>query len=283
VLVFCLQDLQHLSTSFRQGGMPFPLQFRQNSFNSPADTPRIISSSKSSQPSPSLLPGVLSSANELLKPSSRKKEDKMNSGSDDVGVDFAESGSAAQFNKSPKALLLQESKHNSGLVEGKLVLGNASSIEEAGINAPPKPETPLHASTKSATTAAEAAEKASRMAMEFKALIGTQAQLARFQAVQAASSQKIGAEAEHEKNQKALESAYMRKVEEAAVLRRECANLQEIVGALKLNLRGAVGQLPAEKETSAQDGGRLNSHNFSNRLDDGIQVHLICTHKDLCS
>jgi hypothetical protein len=80
------------------------------------------------------------------------------------------------------------------------------------------------------------------MAHSMKANIGAQARLSQFQAVQAAAVQKTVADTEHKNSTKVLESAYMHKVEEAAVLRRECLKLQEMIGTLQLNMN-----LPAEK------------------------------------
>jgi hypothetical protein len=136
-----------------------------------------------------------------------------------------------------------------------------------------KLETPLFASPKS-NLAAEAAGKAARMAQELKALIDNQAQHARFQAVQAAATQQIAAGLEHEKSKKNLETAYMHKVEEAAVLRRECAKLQETIGALKLNLGGPTVQLPKDREGSSQHEDASSSQNGTTVLAVGFQVNL---------
>ena len=54
------------------------------------------------------------------------------------------------------------------------------------------------------------------------------------------------AEAEYKKTTRVLESAYTHKVEEAAVLRRECAKLQETVEALKLGMTKSASDLQNE-------------------------------------
>jgi hypothetical protein len=94
------------------------------------------------------------------------------------------------------------------------------------------------------------------MAQEMKALIGAQTRHAQTLAVQAAaasakqaaaaqqsaSAQQTAADEELKKSAKVLEVAYMHKVEETVVLRRECAKLQEIIGALKDSVGGFAGQ-----------------------------------------
>jgi hypothetical protein len=126
---------------------------------------------------------------------------------------------------------------------------------EASRSPPLKSELSLATSPKSAS-ATGAAEKAARMAHEMKALIGAQTRHAQTLAVQAAaasakqaaaaqqtaSAQQTAAGEELKKSAKVLEVAYMHKVEETVVLRRECAKLQEIIGALKDSAGGFSGQ-----------------------------------------
>ena len=178
---------------------------------------------------------------------------------------------------SANALSLPESKGNSGVMEETMVLEPsmipAVISAQVGDRSSPKLETPLFASPKS-NSAAEAAGKAARMALELKALIDHQTQHARFQAVQAAATQQIAAGLEHEKSKKILETAYMHKVEEAAVLRRECAKLQETIGALKLNLGSPIVQLPKDREGTSQHEDASSSQNGTKVLAVGFQVKL---------
>ena len=116
------------------------------------------------------------------------------------------------------------------------------------------------------TSPKSAAEKAARVAQELKALIGAQTRHAQLQAVQAAAAHQTAAVEEHKNSAKQLETAYMHKVEEAAVLRRECAKLQEMIATMKLS--GSAGQ--AQVQIAQHD-----SPESTEALSD-VQVKLIC-------
>jgi hypothetical protein len=138
-------------------------------------------------------------------------------------------------------------------MEGMLIPSRPFTPVEADASLPPslKSEATTINFTTVATSPKSAAEKAARVAQELKALIGAQTRHAQLQAVQAAAAQQNAADEEHKKSTKYMETAYMHKVEEAAVLRRECTKLQETIAALKLNSIGSAGQ--AQAQTAQRD------------------------------
>jgi hypothetical protein len=270
---------EHSGPFLRIGEMQIPMRLRQNSFLSPVHTPRNLSLTKSLQSTPSLQPrmspiSILSSSNELIALSLQQKEQKSSVDSVDKDIAKAELGYVGHINRSTKSLPQPESTTRSVDMDGNYFLGPAMTPTKISARVPFKPETALLASKKS-SPAARAAETAARMAQELKTSIVTQAQHARFQAVQAAASQQIVAGMEHGRPQKALESAYMNKVEEASILRKEYENSQENIGASNLNLSSSIRQSPAENEMPSQDDVLPSFQKEIIELDDGIQVHSI--------
>jgi hypothetical protein len=122
--------------------------------------------------------------------------------------------------------------------------------------------------------ASEAAEKAARMAQEMKNVIGAQMKQSRLQAVQSAAAIQTAAEAEYKKTTKVLESAYTHKVEEAAVLRRECAKLQETVEALKLSMTKSASDLQNELGHTRHEKELIESLDQAEELEVDVQVNI---------
>jgi hypothetical protein len=82
----------------------------------------------------------------------------------------------------------------------------------------PKEATSTPSYSPKPTAAAEAAEKAARITQQMKAAIGAQSQQARVQAVQAAAAQQNAAEVEQNKSTKILEAAYDSNLEKNALV-----------------------------------------------------------------
>ena len=104
--------------------------------------------------------------------------------------------------------------------------------------------------------------------------LGVQKQHARYQAVQAAAAAQSAAQAQHDIAKKIMEAAYDSKVEEAAVLRRECAKMQETIESLKLKLKscGDQWQYEGDRITQVESFSKLQQHNVA--LEADIQVTL---------
>lgn len=234
--------------------MPIPLHFRLSSFSSPADTPR-----------PQVLLQPLQIVSNDNAPKSQGMYFKTQSPKEFQQV----SPQTSQFNDDNKNDLEKKVMHHHAMnqailfsspsqsqrqthnLDATLIPSRQVAPVEAAFSASLKSESPLVASPKS-TAATDAAEKAARMAHSMKANIGAQARLSQFQAVQAAAVQKTVADTEHKNSTKVLESAYMHKVEEAAVLRRECLKLQEMIGTLQLNMNLPAGNSQNDVRESSE-------------------------------
>jgi hypothetical protein len=228
--------------------MPIPLHFRLSSFSSPADTPR-----------PQFLPQPLKITSDDHAPKSQGINSKTQFPAELQQV-HAQTGQFNDGNEhaSEKRFMHHRTMHNAIVfssprqsqrqprnLDATLIPSRQLTPVEASSSASLKSESPLVESPKS-TAATEAAEKAARMTRQMKANISAQARLSQFQAVQAAAVQKPVADTEHKNSTKVLESAYMNKVEEAAVLRRECLKLQEMIGTLQLNINIPAGNSQTE-------------------------------------
>ena len=174
-----------------------------------------------------------------------------------VGDDASESGSVSK--KSTQA-----AKSSSSLDSARSADGNASSsraLIESSLSSP-----------QISAAAAEAAGKAVQLAQEMKNVLDVQKKHARYQAVQAAAAQQNAAHEEHILAKKIMEAAYDAKVEEAAVLRRECAKLQETIDSLRLKLDsyGIKGLNEGDKASEEESFSNLQQHNAA--LEADIQV-----------
>lgn len=241
------------------GLMPIPLHFRLSSFSSPADTPR---------------PQVLLQPLQIISNDNAPKSEGIYSKTQSpkefqLSQKVSPQTSPSQFNdgnkndSEKKAMhhhtmnqdilfsTLSQSQRQTNNLDATLIPSRQVTPVEAAFSASNKSESPLVASPKS-TAATDAAEKAARMAHSMKANIGAQARLSQFQAVQAAAVQKTVADTEHKNSTKVLESAYMHKVEEAAVLRRECLKLQEMIGTLQLNMNLPAGSSQNDVRESSE-------------------------------
>jgi hypothetical protein len=250
--------------------MLLPAQLRDRSFSSPADTPRSPTQSEAAKPLQSTQAGGddfdVNRSQENQEPSPTALSGRSPKIYEAGGVDDdASQSSSVSHHKSTQA-----ANSSSPQVSARVAVGNSISnraLIPAEVDA-------LHFSPQINAAAAEAAGKAGQLAQEMKNSLGVQKQHARYQAVQAAAAAQSAAQAQHDIAKKIMEAAYDSKVEEAAVLRRDCAKMQEIIESLKVKLDSCGDQRPCEGDRTTQEESfsKLQQHNVA--LEADIQVTL---------
>ena len=239
------QHLQSTANSTRLKEM----HFRRSNLSSPAETPRLKSLSSPSNIAAADVSDAVRNQKAASSPNGlHPRSPNMAEATDDIALSASESDarkSLAQPAKSPSQVASERyARILAGMSIPSPVLTPVVAKDDS-IFPSSRSEVSVVKSPKSAA-ASEAAEKAARMAQEMKNVIGAQMKHSRLQAVQSAAAVQTAAEAEYKKTTRVLESAYTHKVEEAAVLRRECAKLQETVEALKLGMTKSASDLQNE-------------------------------------
>jgi hypothetical protein len=268
------QHLQSTANSTRLKEM----HLRRSNLSSPAETPRLKSLSSPSNITAADLSDAVrnrkttASSPNALQPRSPNTTDATNGSALSASESDAHKA-LAQPAKSPSQVASERhARILAGMSIPSPVLSPVAAKDHSFFPSS-RSEVSVAKSPKSAA-ASEAAEKAARMAQEMKNVIGAQMKQSRLQAVQSAAAIQTAAEAEYKKTTRVLESAYTHKVEEAAVLRRECAKLQETVEALKLSMTKSASDLQNELGHTRHEKELIESLDQAEDLEVDVQVTL---------
>jgi hypothetical protein len=240
-------------------------QLHDKSLSSPADTPRSPSRREAAKPLQSTRSSSdVHGSEETHSQSPNAQSPNLISGRSPVIYEAGQVGDDASESGSVSKKSTQAAKSSSPLDSARSTDGNASSSRALIESSLPSPQI--------SAAAAEAAGKAGQLAQEMKNALDVQKKHARYQAVQAAAAQQNAAHEEHILAKKIMEAAYDAKVEEAAVLRRECAKLQETIDSLRLELDsyGVKGPNEGDKASEEESFSKLQQHNAA--LEADIQV-----------